>query len=233
MIKALSHCSVELLCLVCIIFFSKFGTVQIRINSWSKFCFLANCVASIQGMLSVCIDHDFVICWKFRTLKKKLTPLYLCQPLQTTNKYSIIMSNVSQTKSKLPERKPKFPKRRVHMYLVLLALYATVWQCLNKFIPVGLWDLHSVWCLYDVQCLHSVWCLYDVQWSKNIFAMTCWFRSVDFKFQSPSFRLNYWASFAQQRGIEICLGSGTFHSQNGLRLITESEDGLLCRPMVR
>ena len=41
-----------------------------------------------------------------------------------------------------------------------LALYATVWQCLNKFIPVGLWDLHSVWCLYDVQ------------WSKNIFAMT-------------------------------------------------------------
>nr|XP_054749338.1 bridge-like lipid transfer protein family member 2 isoform X1 [Lytechinus pictus] len=56
------------------------------------------------------------------------------------------------------------------------------------------------------------------------------FKLVDFQAKFQALRLNYWASFAQQRGIEVCLGPGMFHSQNGLRLL-ENSDGLIHRPI--
>ena len=56
-------------------------------------------------------------------------------------------------------------------------------------------------------------------------------RLVDFQAKFPALRLNYWASFAQQRGIEVCLGGGMFHSQNGLRLLDNNDD-LILRPIV-
>ncbi|XP_078679800.1 bridge-like lipid transfer protein family member 2 isoform X1 [Branchiostoma floridae x Branchiostoma belcheri] len=51
--------------------------------------------------------------------------------------------------------------------------------------------------------------------------------SLDFKF--PELTVNYWASFAQQRGIEMCFGAGCINSEWGLTLVPYT-DGLIRRP---
>ncbi|XP_072163323.1 bridge-like lipid transfer protein family member 2 [Diadema setosum] len=61
-------------------------------------------------------------------------------------------------------------------------------------------------------------------------ALSRHYKLVDFQAKFPNFQVNYWASFAKQRGIEVCLGPGMFHSQNSLQLV-EVNDGLIHRPM--
>ncbi|XP_078600068.1 bridge-like lipid transfer protein family member 2 isoform X1 [Branchiostoma floridae x Branchiostoma japonicum] len=51
--------------------------------------------------------------------------------------------------------------------------------------------------------------------------------SLDFKF--PELKVNYWASFAQQRGIEMCFGTGSITSEWSLTLVPYT-DGLIRRP---
>eukprot|EP00058_Branchiostoma_floridae_P006376 XP_002591864.1 hypothetical protein BRAFLDRAFT_89377 [Branchiostoma floridae] len=51
--------------------------------------------------------------------------------------------------------------------------------------------------------------------------------SLDFKF--PELKVNYWASFAQQRGIEMCFGTGSINSEWSLTLVPYT-DGLIRRP---
>ncbi|XP_022101959.1 protein KIAA0100-like isoform X3 [Acanthaster planci] len=55
------------------------------------------------------------------------------------------------------------------------------------------------------------------------------YKNIDFKASFPTVTLNYWASVARQRGIEMCLGQGSLGFRYNLQL-NDVPDGLIHRP---
>ncbi|XP_071945413.1 bridge-like lipid transfer protein family member 2 [Antedon mediterranea] len=59
-------------------------------------------------------------------------------------------------------------------------------------------------------------------------ALSRMYKTVEFNAKFPQLQVNYWASGAKQRGIEMCLGKGSFTSKFNLQL-SNPTDGLIHR----